>query len=177
MNSKNLLLTYAKYNLWANERICGFLEKLEPALLDREIPSSFNTLRKTIYHIWDAEYIWYERLHEKSPTENEVPSVNSPSTKEEDKGVVLVSDFKAPFLSQSHLFIPYIESLTEEDLNEEFDYKNIEGKPFRNKRIYSVHHLFNHSPYHRGQIITMLRNAGYTDLSSTDFITYIRENL
>ncbi|WP_223233283.1 DinB family protein [Chitinophaga sp. CF418] len=32
----------------------------------------------------------------------------------------------------------------------------------------------NHSTYHRGQLVNMLRQVGFTQLSSTDLATYYR---
>jgi uncharacterized damage-inducible protein DinB len=33
-------------------------------------------------------------------------------------------------------------------------------------------HVVNHSTYHRGQLVTLLRQTGFTQLSSTDLATY-----
>ncbi|MBK7965618.1 MAG: hypothetical protein IPK10_10245 [Bacteroidetes bacterium] len=35
-------------------------------------------------------------------------------------------------------------------------------------------HVVNHSTYHRGQLITLLRTVGFTTVESTDFIRYLR---
>jgi uncharacterized damage-inducible protein DinB len=35
-------------------------------------------------------------------------------------------------------------------------------------------HVFNHSTYHRGQIVTMLRQAGFIGVHSIDMSTYFR---
>ena len=37
-------------------------------------------------------------------------------------------------------------------------------------------HGMNHSSiYHRGQVVTMLREVGYTDISTLDMISYYRQ--
>jgi len=161
---KNLLLKYTKYNLWANTKLTGFLKNLEPSLLDKELISSFNTIRKTIYHIWDAELIWYNRLAGISFTGWPSESFNGS-----------FDEFVKSFTEQSKLFIDYVQSKTEAELAQDFEYKTMDGKPYKNPVCEAVLHCMNHSTFHRGQIITMLRNVGYADLSSTDFITYIRE--
>lgn len=160
---KELLLNYTKYNHWANEKVTEFLKKLEPSLLDKEIPSSFNSIRKTIYHIWDAELIWFTRLAGNSFTD--WPSKTFKGSDEE---------FYKSFLEQSKKFIDYTESKSEKELAENFEYTSMEGKPYKNPKSQSIHHCMNHSTFHRGQIITMLRTVGFTDLTSTDYITYIR---
>jgi uncharacterized damage-inducible protein DinB len=120
-------------------------------------------LLKTVYHIWDAEFIWLKRLNGESL--QSIASKNFTGTFSDAKGKILLLD-KA--------FIEYVSSLNEEKLSVPFTYKNIEGKTFTNLTWESVLHCMNHSTYHRGQIITMLRQLGIETIPSTDFITYCR---
>src|SRR5688500_1763003 len=73
-NMKETLLQYTNYNLWANTKLTESLKSIGISLLDQEIKSSFPSLRKTIYHIWAAEQVWYMRLHGESP-----PSLSEPT--------------------------------------------------------------------------------------------------
>jgi uncharacterized damage-inducible protein DinB len=42
--------------------------------------------------------------------------------------------------------------------------------------VYHVlHHIFNHSTYHRGQLVTMLRQLGSKDIPATDFIAFVKK--
>jgi uncharacterized damage-inducible protein DinB len=53
------LRQYTKYNYWANEILLSIiLNELNNEKLDKTIISSFPSLRKTVYHLWDAELIW-----------------------------------------------------------------------------------------------------------------------
>jgi uncharacterized damage-inducible protein DinB len=36
-------------------------------------------------------------------------------------------------------------------------------------------HLFNHNTYHRGQLVTMLRQLGMDKIPATDFIVWSRK--
>lgn len=60
---KITLLQLARYNQWANKTLVNEVMSKTPALVDKEISSSFNTIRKTFMHIADAEYIWFCRLN------------------------------------------------------------------------------------------------------------------
>src|SRR5688572_11949386 len=60
--SKAILSQYTEYNVWANETISDKLSELNDDIINSEIKSSFPSLRKTIFHIWDAEFIWLNRL-------------------------------------------------------------------------------------------------------------------
>ncbi len=160
-----ILQRYLAFNFWANELLLSVISKeLKDDLLDKEIVSSFPSLRKTIYHLWDAEFIWLKRL--KGESLNDWPSKNFNGTFSEAKEKILLND---------KLFIDFVERLNDEKLSESFSYKNIEGKSFSNPRWESVHHCMNHSTYHRGQIVTMLRQLGITNIPSTDFISFCRK--
>ena len=58
---KELLVQYGTYNCWANQLIIDALLKLNDSDLDKEILSSFPSLRKTVFHTWSAEYVWVQR--------------------------------------------------------------------------------------------------------------------
>ena len=160
----NLLHDYALYNLWANTKVCAdFLSGLDESTLDKEIKSSFPSLRKTVYHIWDAEVIWLNRLTGGDQTV--LPIVHEPMN---------FAGFSVKFLSHSKRFADFVGAGNEELFNKKLTYINTEGKEFTNLISDIIHHVMNHGTYHRGQIVTMLREAGFTELSSTDFITWRR---
>ena len=159
------ILIYTQYNYWANELLLSVIERdMNNKMLDKEIISSFPSLRKTAYHLWDAEFIWLKRLTGESL--NNWPSKNFNGTFSEAKEKILLND---------KLFIEFVEKLNVEKLSELFTYKNVEGKTFTNPMWESVHHCMNHSTYHRGQIVTMLRQLGITNIPSTDFISFCRK--
>ena len=160
---KNSLVSLTKYNLWANTKILEFITEAREDKADIVQNSSFPSIRKTFYHIWDAETIWLNRLN--GISFNSWPSKNF-------NGTIKVSG--EAFLKNSKAFISYAESKSEEEFNSIIFYKNIEGKEFSNPISQIVMHCMNHSTYHRGQLVTMLRQLGFTELFSTDFIAFFR---
>ena len=62
MTIESLLKDYAVFNLWANTQMVDWLKSKPQELMEREIPSSYPTLRETLLHIWGAEEIWLDRL-------------------------------------------------------------------------------------------------------------------
>lgn len=162
---KELLKDYTKYNIWANERICRILESLPADLLDKELRSSFSTIRKTVYHIWDAEAIWNKRLNGRSLKQQ--PSAAFKGSFEE---------FKNDFLGGSGKLFMFVINKESKQLEQILTYKNIKGVTFSNKTNHIIQHVVNHSTFHRGQIIAMLRIMGVTEVFPTDFIAFAREN-
>src|SRR5258706_11521370 len=71
---KELLKQLAAYNIWANQKVIDVILALPEEKQLAEVPSSFNSLNKTLLHMWDAESIWWQRmkLHERfvRPSDN-----------------------------------------------------------------------------------------------------------
>ena len=158
---KEVLTTYTAYNLWANTIILGLL-KNNSYLLDKEVKSSFPSLRKTMHHLFFAEEIWFKRLHGESP-----PSLPEPGND--------FSAFTNLLLSRSQGFIDLTQGKDEKYFQTLCSYKAVNGTPYTNPHWEMIHHCMNHSTYHRGQVITILRDLGLTTLPSTDMISYLRE--
>lgn len=153
---------YVDYNLWANRLIGARLALVSTELIDMEIMSSFSSIRKTVFHIWDAETIWLARLQGTSPTE--FPSINMPP----DTPVHY-------FLKKSEEFQEFVHAQTEEFLKSEITYKTTTGTPYTMEVSGIIMHCMNHSTFHRGQIVTLLRQVGLADIPQTDLIEFMRK--
>ncbi len=161
---KNQLIRLVRYNCWANGKICNFIHEAGEEAADTTFISSFSTIRKTLYHIWDAELVWLKRLNQQD-IEKWPPSGSF--TGSLDQGIF-------ELLQNSEAFARYIEQLEEASLMKSISYKNTSGKEFQNRVCDMITHCMNHSTYHRGQLVILLRQAGYTEVSSTDYITFCR---
>ena len=161
---KTILLNYTLYNHWANSRLINIIKTSAMSLLDIETKSSFNTIRKTLYHIMGTEEIWYKRLNGESI--NYWPG---------DKFVGTLEEFTNRFLKGSLLLKNYVESRSSEELSSMLIYKNMSGNEFQNRIYNIIQHCVNHSTHHRGQLYTMMRSVGITGLQSIDYITFVRE--
>jgi uncharacterized damage-inducible protein DinB len=159
---KEILTTYTSYNFWANTKVLDALKSIEPSLLDKEIKSSFPSLRKTMNHIWAAEEVWHRRLHEESLASLPEPGNDFPAF------VKLLS-------ARSQGFIDLINTKDESFLLLSNSYKDTRGNSHTNLHWQMIMHCMNHGTYHRGQVITMLREVGETTVPSTDLMVYFRE--
>lgn len=157
------MIKHLGYTVWATEHLSKILEKADEATLKKETPSSFPTIEKTILHIWDAEFIWMRRLQGESLME--WPSKNFAG----DRTALLHG-----WLENSTALKNFVESKGEDFLMSTIEYKNMAGKSFSNTAEEILFHVVNHGTFHRGQMVTMLRTLGFTDISSTDLITYMR---
>ena len=162
---KELLMKYARYNMWANKYLIDAMEQLNEAQIDQEIISSFPSVRKTVMHTWSAENIWLQRLE----------LILHP--------VWIAAEFNGSFSEacsnweqSSALLAGYTEKLTDSSALEFIHYHDLRNNPHTTQVVDMLQHVFNHSTYHRGQLVTMLRQLGVTQIPSTDYIGYVRLN-
>lgn len=158
---KNLLKQFVKYNYWANEKFISLLVEISPKHLDISVKSSFPSLRKTVFHIWDAEVLYLNRL--RGVSLDYFPSEKFPLTTPIDK-----------LLKTSKEFYEFVEEKEDSFFNSVCVYKNTHGEKFSQPFSELILHCMNHSTFHRGQIITILRGLGYTAFPQTDLIHFLR---
>jgi uncharacterized damage-inducible protein DinB len=155
--------TLSLYNVWANRKILDFVLDAGEKKADKVLVSSFPTISLTLIHIWDAQHIWLERM-------NGMSAGSWPGQKFNGNLIELADGLR----NSSDDLVAYCESVSIKELTSQISYLNPKGDRFSNSVQEILTHLFNHSTFHRGQIVTMLRNTGFTSLSQTDLIEYYR---
>jgi len=162
---KDLLLQYCHYNRWANERLLDFIcTRCSDEQVNREIVSSFSSIRKTLLHTWGAESIWLLRLQGESPG----------TWKWMDHSGTL-DELRQEILGIDSDWIRVVEKSSDDFLQSALSYQAVDGTPYSNPVSGIIQHCINHSTFHRGQLVTMLRQLGFTKLVATDLIAYLRE--
>jgi uncharacterized damage-inducible protein DinB len=68
----------------------------------------------------------------------------------------------------------WFEALREADVAATIGYRNLAGQENAAPLWQLVQHVVNHSTYHRGQVVTLLRQLG-SKAVSTDMVTWDRE--
>lgn len=160
---QQLLISYTQYEYWANEKLLSVVRDLTEEQQKRSITSSFPSLFKTFLHMWDANTIWWQRLQKAG--EIMVPSLTfHPTMAEVEKGL----------LQSNQQWINWIKDASPEDLEYVLPYKTMKGDAFAQPVKEIVLHLGNHSSYHRGQVVTMLRQVGVEKIPQVDYILFSR---
>lgn len=162
---KHLLTQFAEYNFWANERICKVLADVKTSVLNKPMDDSFGSIFKTLVHLWDVESLWYQRLMK-------IPNPIWPGKDFTGDVQKLCSNL----LAASTQWKEWIEEKTVGDLEKNFGYRNSRGEAFNQPVKEAVLHLFNHQSFHRGQIVTMLRQNNIERIPATDFIVFSRQD-
>lgn len=155
---------HLQYNAWASNKIVEALLTLEEGLWDKEVISSFPSVRKTVFHIWDAEQIWLKRLQGESPS-------NWPSKSFTGS----TADVIKAFMENTNALTSFVEQQDFSFWSKTFTYKNMKGVEFSSKADEILYHLVNHATFHRGQLVTMLRQLGVSQFQPQDLIAYVRQ--
>ncbi|MBL7964027.1 MAG: hypothetical protein JNM31_09290 [Flavobacteriales bacterium] len=157
MKLEALIEEYSAYDHWANSRFHERLAGEPEAVLDAPVASSFPSLRATLMHIRDAEAAWLARLTS--------AAVHWPAEANMD----LLTFMKHVSRMRDH-----VRSLNGTALMEERAYADLKGNRFQQPAWQMLMHCFNHSSFHRGQLVTLMRALGLGDIPRTDLIVFQR---
>jgi uncharacterized damage-inducible protein DinB len=163
---KQLLQQYAGYNFWANKIITERIAQLPQDTIQKEMNSSFGSMYKTVVHLMDVESIWWQRL--KLQEHVEWPGKSFDGNFEELSRQLL-------FLSKQ--WHDWIQNSNEVNIEHVFGYQNSKKEFFKQPVYEMLLHLFNHQTFHRGQLVTMIRQNGIEKIPATDFIVFSRSKL
>lgn len=162
MNAEDIRSLF-EYNSWANHRTLESCTALDNEKFTRDLGSSFKSVRDTLAHACDVEWLWLERFHGRShssmPAASDYPDLAALRARWED----VERDMN-----------DFIASLTDSDLARSYDFKTTQGAPQSQPGWQMLQHLANHGTYHRGQIAAMLRQLG-AKAQGTDMIYFFRE--
>ena len=162
--TKNYFIQLADYNIWANNIVNSWFEKITDEQWEQPIVSSFGSIGETAMHIARAETIWLERL--KNVSSPVWPPADFKGSKKEILDV---------WETASQNLKSFIENFDETKMQTNLIFKRINGEAIEQPHYQIFSHVFNHSTYHRGQIVTLLRQVGFTDVSSTDMSGFFRK--
>lgn len=133
------------YNGWANRLLLSAACQLPPEEFDRDLRTSFGSIRGTLVHLLNSERVWLLNWQGKSRPVLVQPEdfVDAPA---------LAAAFPALEGEQRTFF----DGLTDEALR---------SRCRVNDRHYVlahlVQHMMSHSQYHRGQVASLLRQLGH----------------
>lgn len=160
---KELLGRMASYNAWANKRLVELMLTLPEENCTREIASSFPGLLRTVLHMWDAEAVWWQRLRLQ---EHVIwPGAGFSGG---------FADAAEGLLRQSQIWEDWARRASVISLEHVIQYQNSKRETFKIQTAQMLQHVFNHSTYHRGQLVTMLRQLGADKIPATDYFLWSR---
>lgn len=146
------------YTMWADRTMLEALRSVRPEDLTRETGTSFGSVLGTMAHIHGSEQLWLTRFlalpMEHAPNIADWATLEALSASYED------------LWPQLEFFLA---ALVEEQLDSDFTWTNLKGETHTAAFRVLLLHFVNHATYHRGQVVSLLRQLGYvpphTDLA------------
>jgi uncharacterized damage-inducible protein DinB len=156
------ILTLFEYDEWATKRTLESVSNLSDGRYHDDLKSSHGGIHGTLLHIYGADMIWFQRWKESSRSASsnldEIPNLES---------------LKAHWKEYRISLDKYLRSLTENMLTGPLSYTDTKGNKHAEPLYQQMLQIINHSSYHRGQIVTMLRQVGGKP-QATDLIAFYR---
>jgi uncharacterized damage-inducible protein DinB len=149
------------YNRWANEQFLQVCARLDHEQFVRNFGSSFPTIHDTFVHLAWAEWVWVERWQGNSPNVRANPA-QYPTMASIRTYLEGVAESQLRFLRN---LPPGKESLR-------ISYTNLKGERWEYNLEQMIHHVAMHSAFHRGQLATMIRQAGSVP-PTTDYLVFL----
>ena len=151
------------YHYWARDRLLDALEPLTPDQLNRDLGSSFKSIRETIVHTYAAEWAWHSRWQGHSPTAL-LPADQFPD----------LAAVRRAWSQHEGDMRAFLDGSGEDGVSRVIEYKLLSGEAGASPLWQMLQHVVNHASYHRGQVTTMLRQLGATPAKPMDMIAYYR---
>jgi uncharacterized damage-inducible protein DinB len=159
----------ARYNRWMNEKLYAVAEKLGDGERKQDRGAFFGSIHRTLNHLLLADRVWMGRFTGEALQEGEMgPGIRSLDQE-------LYADFDAlrgERAKTDDAIDSFVATLTVEKLAENLKFLR-RGQPNEFPLWHAVAHLFNHQTHHRGQVTTLLMQAGH-DPGVTDLIAMLR---
>jgi uncharacterized damage-inducible protein DinB len=158
MITTDFCATMARYNEWMNRRLYAACDRLGDEERKRDRGAFFKSIHSSLNHIVYADLAFFSRFTGTPPV---VPEL----------GVDLHDDFAELTRARAALdarILDWAVSLQPDWLRDPLTYTSkVDGRLRTVPRWVLVCHLFNHQAHHRGQVTTLLSQAGI-DMGTTD---------
>jgi uncharacterized damage-inducible protein DinB len=164
----------ATYNEWMNARIYEAASRLPDEELCADRKAFFGSILGTLNHLAVADTVWLKRFarHPANyPALEAVRQLADPQSLDQ-RLFPNIRELSAHREWLDQRIVEWARSMTEPELDHILHYSSMKGIP-ADKEFYSlVMHFFNHQTHHRGQVTTLLSQAG-VDVGDTDLVILI----
>jgi uncharacterized damage-inducible protein DinB len=152
------LVSLVAYNRWANTRLLEATAALSAEERERDVRASFGSLQGTLVHILWGEHgwlrFWQEGADVPPPGPDDYPDFAS---------------LRSAWSDHERVYEAYLHGLVQADLDGP---RPLDTTSYHLGEL--VQHALNHSTFHRGQVVLLLRQMGHVP-PPTDYAEYLAE--
>jgi len=167
---------FAHYNQWINMSIYSAAGKLNQEALSENRGAFFGSIIGTLNHILVGDIFWFKRFADHLANYRTLEyfrSVNKPASLDE----MLHDELSNLLEVREHtdaVIVQFTSELTDEVIASTLKYQNSKDQKFNKNMGDLLLHVFNHQTHHRGQVSTLLYQAGI-DIGVTDMVVGISD--
>lgn len=151
------------YSAWASNRVFDAVTPIPGEDLVRDLKSSHKSIHGTLVHMVSAERIWLARVQGAA----EAPIL-------EGADVPTLASLRAVWEQVGYDMARFLGGITDKKLQESITARSPKGDMYTHTIGQVISHVVDHSTYHRGQVITLMRQLGVVP-PNTGMITFFRE--
>jgi uncharacterized damage-inducible protein DinB len=168
----------ASYNEWMNAKLYQAAAGLAPDEIAADRGAFFGSILGTLNHLVAGDTVWLKRFatHPAAgPALEPVRALPVPASLAQ----ILFADLPALAARRQMLdraILQWAGALRESDLDHTLRYANSKGVVSERNFFSLLMHFFNHQTHHRGQVTTLLTQAG-VDVGITDLLALVPDRL
>lgn len=166
----------ARYNRWMNRKLYAAVAALDAQEQKRDRGAFFGSISGTLNHILLADRAWLGRFTSDPERFGSRDLAGQPIVIT-SLAQILYDEFRELERERERTdedLLAWTYSLDEQALDSMLEYKTSRGEMKRQVLWWAVGHLFNHQTHHRGQVTTLLTQAGI-DPGATDLVAMLNE--
>ena len=161
-----------QYNRWFNERLYDACEKLPDAERKRDRRAFFGSIHGSLNHLVWADCLWLQRFASQGHAFRALPRELLQLPEGAVHATVVHEDWRQLRDARTRLdaaIEAWVAEMPADFLRATMRYANTLGVQRQHPTWQAVTHFFNHQTHHRGQVTTLLSQAG-VDVGQTDLI-------
>jgi len=170
------LTNMARYNQWVNRRLFDKAQLLSDEEISRDRGAFFGSIVGTLNHILVGDMFWLRRFSSSKLCKEALAPIREMSMPTNLRDVMFddIQVLRTKREAMDALILDFSTTWDDEMLESPIRYRNMAGEKHQQPLGVLLQHLFNHQTHHRGQITTLLFQAGI-DPESTDLIMMLME--
>jgi len=170
------LTRMARYNQWVNRQLYDKVELLPAAEIAKDRDAFFGSILGTLNHILVGDMFWLRRFASSKQCKDALDPIREMTMPSSLRDVLFndIQMLQSKREEMDALILNFSATWNEEILASPIRYRNMAGEKHEQALGALLQHFFNHQTHHRGQVTTLLFQAG-VDPEATDLIMMLME--
>jgi len=170
------LTRMARYNQWVNRRLYDKVQLLPAAEIAEDRGAFFGSILGTLNHILVGDMFWLRRFSSSKLCKDALTPISEMTMPTSLRDILFddIQILRTKREEMDALILDFSDTWNDEILASPIHYRNMAGEKHQQPLGALLQHFFNHQTHHRGQVTTLLFQAGI-DPEATDFLVMMME--